>query len=588
MKKNAIILAFFALFSAKISAQYTTDVLIVGGSASGTTAAIQSARMGVKTLLIEPTTWLGGMLTAAGVSATDGNHEMPSGLWGEFRDSLRKRYGGAEAIATGWISHTQFEPHVGAAVFKNMADREKKLTLFFNTTFLSVKKIEKSSEKYVISARKDGKNITINAKIVVDATELGDFAAAVGVPYRIGTDDPSVSGEKNYAVRKTDIIQDLTYTALLKNYGEGADKTIAQPANYTREEFSCACKVDFCENEDPDRPAGVVACEKMLTYAKLPNGYILLNWPGRYGNDFYTNVIEADEKRRQIAFDSAKQVTLRYIYYIQKELGFKHLGIADDVFPTADGFPMIPYHRESRRIEGMVKMNVLHMTDPYATLLYRTGIAVGDYPIDQHHAKNRAAPKQNFPKVPSFNVPLGALIPKNTEGVIVAEKSISVTNIVNGSTRLQPCVLGIGQAAGALAAICILEKKQPKEVAVRRVQTALLDARAYIMPFWDVKPDHPHFKAIQRVGATGILRGSGEAYLWANRTWFYPDSVANIAEIMPRLKAYGINDMPEKKDITRAELAAWIDRYKNPFDAFGVDIQGNVTVSKKKRLSKKR
>lgn len=61
------------------------DVLIVGGGASGVAAGIQSSRMGVTTLIIEETDWLGGMLTAGGVSAIDGNNNLPAGIWGEFR-----------------------------------------------------------------------------------------------------------------------------------------------------------------------------------------------------------------------------------------------------------------------------------------------------------------------------------------------------------------------------------------------------------------------------------------------------------------------------------------------------------------------
>ena len=53
---------------------------------------------------------LGGMLTAQGVSAIDGNDQLPSGFWNEFREALRRHYGGASALATGWVSVTQFEP----------------------------------------------------------------------------------------------------------------------------------------------------------------------------------------------------------------------------------------------------------------------------------------------------------------------------------------------------------------------------------------------------------------------------------------------------------------------------------------------
>ena len=49
------------------------DVVVAGGGTGGTTAAIEAARDGARTLVIESTPWLGGMLTAAGVSAIDGN-----------------------------------------------------------------------------------------------------------------------------------------------------------------------------------------------------------------------------------------------------------------------------------------------------------------------------------------------------------------------------------------------------------------------------------------------------------------------------------------------------------------------------------
>ena len=54
------------------------DVLVVGGGASGTAAGIQAARMGVRTMVLEETPWIGGMLTAAGVSCVDGNNRLRS------------------------------------------------------------------------------------------------------------------------------------------------------------------------------------------------------------------------------------------------------------------------------------------------------------------------------------------------------------------------------------------------------------------------------------------------------------------------------------------------------------------------------
>ena len=105
----------------------TVDVLVIGGTTSGTSAAIAAARQGAATLIVEPTPMLGGMFSAQGVPAADGNHHLPSGLWNEFREALRAHYGGAEALATGWVSNTLFEPHVADSIFRAMAAAEPRL-----------------------------------------------------------------------------------------------------------------------------------------------------------------------------------------------------------------------------------------------------------------------------------------------------------------------------------------------------------------------------------------------------------------------------------------------------------------------------
>jgi len=75
-----------------------TDILVVGGGTGGTAAGIQAARLGVATTIVENSPWLGGMLSAAGVSATDGNHSLPSGFWNEFRNELYKVYGSPQKL----------------------------------------------------------------------------------------------------------------------------------------------------------------------------------------------------------------------------------------------------------------------------------------------------------------------------------------------------------------------------------------------------------------------------------------------------------------------------------------------------------
>ena len=594
------------------------DVLVVGGGTGGTAAGIQAARSGARTLIVEPTLWLGGMMTAAGVSATDGNHMLPSGLWAEFRDQLYKVYGGANRVATGWVSNTHFEPHVGDSVLKSMAGKESKLEVLYGYELTDI--LKKGSEVQGARFRhvRTGKKLTVRSRQLVDGTELGDAIAKAGIPFDVGMEASALTGEDVHVLSSNDIIQDITYAAVLKDYGKGVDCTVVRPSGYDPREFDAAC-TDYYN--DKSRIAPNVDAQKMITYGKLPNKKYMINWPG-HGNDIYQNLIDRSSKQRLIDLDSAKQQTYRFIYFLQTQLGFRHLGLADDEFPTADRLPLIPYHRESRRMHGLTRFKVQHIARPFRAEepLYRTGISVGDYPIDHHHRKNPNAPQHlGFYPVPSFNIPLGSLIPQKHTGIIAAEKSISVSNVVNGTTRLQPCVLLTGQAAGLLAAKAALANKPAATIPVREVQQALLDAKAYLMPYADITPMHSHFISVQRLGATGILRGRLQPSGWANRTWFDGDSIVQWEELMPGLQQY-FGNMPRHKKagavsgfdlfwilnqfkneaftetqlqnvftdagfgawnaerlIRRIELAVVLDRMVDPFRLRPVDHQGNIS-----------
>jgi len=558
MKKICILLftACHCLSVSPVAGQTNlqTDVLVIGGGTAGTAAGIQSARSGARTLIVESGPWLGGMLSAAAVSATDGNHQMPSGIWAEFRNAVYARYGGPDRVATGWVSNTHFEPRVADSILKAMVAATPGLSVRHGYRFVSPVMQGGRVTGGRFRAINGGQTLQVNARIVIDATELGDVFAKAGAAYDLGMEASRLTGEKVNVPESSDIIQDMTYAAILKDYGMDADCTIVRPSGYDPMEFDGCCR-DFCSK--PEKLTTNVSKQQMLDYARLPNGKYLINWPGK-GNDIYINTVEMDEAGRAEAHARAKAKTMRFIYFLQTEMGFRHLGLANDEFPTPDRLPLMPYHREGRRLRGVARIDLNHIATPYALQdpLYRTGIAVGDYPVDHHHRENLSAPQHlGFYPVPSFNIPLGALIPEKIEGLIVAEKCISVSNVANGTTRLQPVVLLTGQAAGMLAALSVKLKRQPRAVPVRAVQRGLIDARAYLMPYYDVKPDHPYFQDIQAIGATGILKGVGEPYQWANRTWFYPTQRVRITEVSAGLNAFGVK-MPVTGDsLLRAEEA---------------------------------
>ena len=147
------------------------------------------------------------------------------------------------------------------------------------------------------------------------------------------------------------------------------------------------------------------------------------------------------------------------------------------------------------------------------------------------------------------------------------------------------------------------------------MQNVLLDAGGYLMPYLDVPKDSHIFKACQRIGATGILRGEGRSVGWSNETRFYPDSLLTAEALAGIREIYGEAEVPEAcsagnilemlsaiaeaKDIgidegkingtleeagisdtastiTRSQFAILIDSLLDPFDNVLIDVKGNT------------
>jgi hypothetical protein len=440
-----------------------------------------------------------------------------------------------------------------------MISEANKIKVFYG---YNLKSVIKSNGRVEGAVFKDssGKTIKIEAKITIDATEYGDLLASVGCEYRIGRESKEEAGEEWAPDNPDDIIQDITYVAILKDYGPKADKTIKKPENYNPDAYRCCCK-QLCNKSI----AGLVDAKTMLDYGKLPNSKYMVNWPIN-GNDYYLNVIEMSRVERLKAIEKAKEFTLGFIYFLQTEGGFKNIGLADDEFPTDDGLPFIPYNRESRRVIGAAKLTVNDILNPSCAIgksgseLYKTGIAVGDYPLDHHHNKSPVKIEENLPKIPPFTVPYGCLVPEKVDGLLVAEKSISVTHIVNGCTRLQPCVMLIGQAAGAAAALCTDENVEPRDLNIRKLQRTLLNSNCWLMPFVDINPSEWSFQSLQRLGLSRIIKGEIYHKDWVNEMKIHPDRdvrKCEFREIMDNLHI----EVPQadlSELVTRAEAVNYI------------------------------
>ncbi|MBW4613445.1 MAG: FAD-dependent oxidoreductase [Desmonostoc vinosum HA7617-LM4] len=476
--------------------QYQADVLVVGGGTGGAAAAIQAARRGAKTILVSEFPWLGGMLTSAGVSAPDGNEleALQTGLWGEFLRELRYRQPGG--LDNSWVSFFSYEPRVGAEIFADWVRELPNLHWMAGQVPMEVLR----QGDCVVGVR--FADFSVTAKMTLDGTELGDLLALAEIPYRWGWELQSEWGEPSAPVAFNSLtqrypVQAPTWVVIMQDFGEAIAPSIPTAPNYNSSLFTGAW--------DGYGP------QKFLNYGRLPEDKFMINWP-ICGNDYGKGVgrlIESEISRGEF-IQECRWHSQNFAHFIQNQLGHRY-GLAQQVFPHPLGaFALHPYYRESRRLVGLTtirEQDILPMAGGRVASIFNDAIApgvceaiaVGNYANDHHY------PGVEFPLQPKsirwggrwtgtpFTIPYSSLIPATTDGLLACDKNISVSHIANGATRLQPVVMGIGQAAGMAAAVCVELNCQPRDLPIRVLQAALLqDQRspAAIIPFFNIPANH--------------------------------------------------------------------------------------------------
>ncbi len=516
MIKKLLTLLIVLISSVSYADTIKTDVLVVGGGASGVAAAIQSARSNVKTMLIEQGPWLGGAMTAGGVCILEANRNLPNGFYGEFRERVKNFYKVRLGYDTTFNAVLTFEPSVGAAILKRLTDTVKNLTVKLNTPFTTIKK---DGNGWEVSITVNGKTDVIKAKAVVDATEYADVATTAGAIFNTGFDSRKETGEAQAPADPTNQIQDISWVAILKDYGRTADKTIARPEGYEPSQYACLKRIDI---------------KKMLKAGSLINDKYMMNW-NDCANQYSVTSNDLSPENRAETFRKARLHTLGVIYYMQTELGYKNIGLADE-FPTKDKLPLIPYVRENKRAYGEVRMVLDDIYTPYTrgSRLYRTSIGIGDAIPGQHYI-TPGAPKIKYPPFPPYSVPLGSIVVKDAVNLFVTEKGMSVTHLVNGSITNPAVQMALGQGVGASAAWCAFFNKTTKDLDVRHIQDEILIYGGAIMPFNDIPKSDPAYRAVQQVGATGMLHGFRTETGQTAQMLFKPDTTVYTDEVKPYL-----------------------------------------------------
>lgn len=504
-----------------------TEVLILGGGTSAVSASLALAEMDISCIIVEETDWIGGQLTAQAVPSDEHIWIEQFGCtrrYREFRNRLRKYYKESYRFTTesredvflnpgaGYVSPICAEPRVIHDVLNSFIAPyrgNEKIKVILNHTLVDAQTEGKTLLSVRIKNSLTGKIEEIEAKLFIDATELGDLLPIAGIEYVTGFESQTETGEPSAPLEAQPQNMQAFSACFAISYDSKKEHVIEKPNNYEKwrkfkmpffdEPWIGWNSVDprtlgplnFTFNPlDNENPLSVRANQKdnpgsgnLWTFRRIlaahhfetPEKFTdisLVNWPQL---DYVErSIIDVSPEEKDLAIAGAKEQSLSLLYWMQTEaprvdgkVGWPGLKLRKDVVDSADGLAKHVYVRESRRIKALytvVEQDVsFAVRGIQGARKFEDSVGVGHYRIDLHPSTFG----DNYLDVAScpYQIPLKSLIPREKENVIAAGKNIGVTHITNGCFRLHPTEWNIGESAGVLAALSIRRATSPHSFA---------------------------------------------------------------------------------------------------------------------------
>lgn len=242
----------------------TCDILIIGASAGGVAAALAATEAGASVILLEASDWIGGQLTAQGVSTPDEQPHIETfgatRRYAEFRRRVRDYYRDnyhltpeatahpALNVGNCWVSKLSYEPRIGRRVLDRMLpsfalseenDRAAQRTfrLMLRYEILEYRLNEQADTVLEVTAQDKAhphsEPIAIVPQYVLDATDLGDVLAAVGkegADWVTGAEARAETGEPDAPEEaKPHWVQPFTFPFALEWSPETASRNVIPP-----------------------------------------------------------------------------------------------------------------------------------------------------------------------------------------------------------------------------------------------------------------------------------------------------------------------------------------------------------------------
>lgn len=515
-----IVLAALLIGICAASAQTKTyDIVVYGDSAAAVAAALQAKRQGSSVVLVNTTTFLGGM-TCSGLSASDIFHrEAVGGVAREIYGRIGQHYGKT------YVDY--FEPHVAQGAMDALVKESGLEVVMDEQLDRGPGGVAKQGDRITSFRTLSGK--VYAAKVFIDASYVGDLMAAAGVSYAVGREPNARYGETLNGMQRGDDKPRTHYTQKDKDhfikdvdpYVKPGDPTSGllpfvyaeDPVKGAGDHRIQAYNYRLCVTTDPAKrlpfakPAGYRELDHEMLLRnfeagdlrfpsllhKLPNGKTDWNSMHAVGTDY----VGANWEYPEASYARRREIEAAHELYIRGHLWTlanhprvpesirkqaSAYGLCTDEFTSRGGFSPMIYIREARRLQGAYVMTEL---DCKGKRTPPEPVALASFGLDSHAVRyfvtkrgflERDGVIWNVPPRP-YGVSYRSLIPKKEECAnLLVPVCLSATHAAHGSIRMEPVFMQLGQAAAMAAGIAVRDSLAVQDVPYGRVRDLLKEA----------------------------------------------------------------------------------------------------------------
>lgn len=405
------------------------DLIVTGGGTSGVAAAVTAAQNGLKVLLIEKNSFLGGSMTGALVTPMMKNLLQDNNGFKNL--ILEKLTATGDSVNYQGDNPGWFNPEILKCVLDDVC-LEAGVTVLFDTIVISADSFGQKVES-VECFNKSGRQY-FGAKYFIDATGDADLAALLKIPFEIGNYGQTQPVSLRFNMAGINVEKLASW---LENYDPDREVTTIYREN-GKTFLSTACTFDSGKSWKL-RPLFEKALEKKILKYSDCKYFQIFSIPGQDGSiafncpriDFPVNPLKADEISK--ALIEGRKAIQRIANFCKEFLpGFENAYIST----IANNLGV----RDSRRIKGKYCLKKEDLSR-----IMENPVAKSDYPFDIH---SNSQDKSVLSQRAYYEIPLNSLLVNEFDNFLVVGRCISADFLMQSSLRIQPNCIAMGESAG--------------------------------------------------------------------------------------------------------------------------------------------